>query len=256
MATENMNVINTRIQLKYDSLANWNSNDPTLLEGELAIAYLVGGMAEIPGSSGKHPVMFKVGPGKFSELPWASALAADVYKWAKTKAPTLNGKIIEFRNSDIGDPVHTIDLSDFITSSELTAVLNNYYTKAQVDALITDSETFSTDILTVNAFGGIAAGENLDGLTVRAILNKLLYPYVAPTLGNATGNPNGGTYEKGDVKTISSVSISVTKKSEAITKVALYNGSTLIQEKTGDAVKNGGTITFSGLSIKVPTDGN
>jgi hypothetical protein len=35
-----MKYLNTRVQLKYDSLANWTQNNPTLLEGEIAIAYL------------------------------------------------------------------------------------------------------------------------------------------------------------------------------------------------------------------------
>lgn len=118
------------------------------------------------------------------------------------------------------------------------------------------TDIFETDMLTVNAHGGVAANEDLNGLTTHAILKKILYPYVQPVLGNATASPNGGTYEKGVTKTITSVSISVTKKSELITSVALYNGSTLVEEKTGDAVKNGGTITFSGLSIEVPTNGN
>ena len=124
--------------------------------------------------------------------------------------------------------------------------------KAYVDA----EDIFEIDMLTVNAHGGVAANEDLNGLTTHEILKKILYPYVQPVVGNATASPNGGTYEKGVTKTITSVSISVTKKSEIITSVALYNGSSLIEEKTGDAVKNGGTITFSGLSVEVPTNGN
>lgn len=124
--------------------------------------------------------------------------------------------------------------------------------KAYVDA----EDIFEIDMLTVNAHGGIAANEDLNGLTTHEILKKILYPYVQPVLGNATGTPNGGTYEKGATKTITKVSITVTKKSEIITKVALYNGSTLIAEKTGDSIKNGGTFTFSDLSIVVPTNGN
>jgi hypothetical protein len=122
-------------------------------------------------------------------------------------------------------------------------------------AYVDEEDVFETDMTTINALGGIAAGADLNGLTTHEILKKILYPYVQPTLGNATASPNGGTYEKGVTKTITSVSISVTKKSEAITSVALYNGSTLIEEKTGDAVKNGGTITFS-TSVEVPTNGN
>ena len=123
-------------------------------------------------------------------------------------------------------------------------------------AYVDEEDVFEIDMLTVNAHGGVAAGTDLNGLTTHEILKKILYPYVEPTLGNATASPNGGTYEKGVTKTITSVSISVTKKSEAITSVALYNGSTLIEEKTGDAVKNGGTITFSNVNVEVPTNGN
>ena len=127
----------------------------------------------------------------------------------------------------------------------------------EVKVYVDEEDKFETDILTVNALGGIAAGDDLNGKTTHEILKKLLYPYVAPSLGSATASPqNGGTYEKGVKNTITSVSITITKKSESITKVALYNGSTLIEEKTGDTVKNGGTFTFSNVNIEVPTNGN
>lgn len=140
---------------------------------------------------------------------------------------------------------------------DITAI-NNEETGilAQAKTYVDNEDKFEIDMLTVNAHGGVAAGTDLNGLTTHEILKKILYPYVEPTLGNATASPNGGTYEKGVTKTITSVSISVTKKSEAITSVALYNGSTLIEEKTGDAVKNGGTITFSNVNVEVPTNGN
>lgn len=140
---------------------------------------------------------------------------------------------------------------------------NTYDTYGSAAQALTDAkdyvdtqDVFETDMNTINSLGGIGANVNLNGLTTHEVLKKLLYPYVDATVGNATASPNGGTYEKGATKTITSVSISITKKSEPITKVALYNGGTLIEEKTGDAVKNGGTITFSGLSVEVPTNGN
>lgn len=77
--------LNTRIKLKYDTLANWQGAgaDVVLLKGEVAIC-------EVPtGSTAEQvtppAILFKVGDGTktFSELPWASALAADVYAWAK-----------------------------------------------------------------------------------------------------------------------------------------------------------------------------
>ena len=76
-------ILNTRIQLKYDSLENWSANNPTLKSGELAIAYLPPkGNGSAPAAA-SEAILFKVGPGKFNDLPWASALAADVYSWAK-----------------------------------------------------------------------------------------------------------------------------------------------------------------------------
>lgn len=79
----NEKILNTRIQLKYDSLTNWLKNDPTLLAGELAIVSLGHSQTTTTPDNGTHPILFKVGPGKFSTLPFASALAADVYGWAK-----------------------------------------------------------------------------------------------------------------------------------------------------------------------------
>lgn len=74
--------LNTRIQLKYDTLANWTSNDPTLKAGEVAIV-------EIPantGASQKEPIiLMKVGDGTktFTQLDYIGAYAIDVYSWAK-----------------------------------------------------------------------------------------------------------------------------------------------------------------------------
>lgn len=157
-------------------------------------------------------------------------------------------------------PENTYDA--YGASAQALADARSYADQAEADAVATakayvdNADKFEIDMLTVNAHGGIAANTDLNGMTTHEILKKILYPYVEPTLGNATASPNGGTYEKGVTKTITSVSIAVTKKSEAITSVALYNGSTLIEEKTGDAVKNGGTITFSNVNVEVPTNGN
>ena len=75
-------MLNTRILLKYDSYANWSSKNPVLRQGEVAIAYVAESHTQLEGKD-QHPVMFKVGPGNFNDLPWASALAADVHAWAK-----------------------------------------------------------------------------------------------------------------------------------------------------------------------------
>lgn len=74
--------LNTRIRLKYDTLANWTSNNPVLLAGELAIVEVPNNVDPIHNAPA---ILMKVGDGTstFTELSWSSALAADVYSWAK-----------------------------------------------------------------------------------------------------------------------------------------------------------------------------
>ena len=138
---------------------------------------------------------------------------------------------------------HTHDFADLENAPDMAL----YAKVADEEA----REVFTTEILTVNSLGGIAAGADLNGMTVREILAKLLYPYVAPTI-TATGTPNGGVYEKGDDKEITNVRAVVTKKSEAITKVEVFNGSVSLGIKEGDEVKAGGTFNFP-VTVSVPS---
>lgn len=87
--------LNTRIALKYDTLTNWNASEFILKKGEVAICSLAN--SETAEQSTPPAVLLKVGDGdhKFRELPWASALAADVYGWAKeaTKPSYTPGEV-------------------------------------------------------------------------------------------------------------------------------------------------------------------
>lgn len=82
---------NTRIKLKYDTLANWTTNKAkVLLEGEVGLCYVP---AVTSGTTTTAPtVLFKVGDGKttWENLPWGSGLAADVFDWAKKQVPDYN----------------------------------------------------------------------------------------------------------------------------------------------------------------------
>mgnify|MGYP004579250403 CR=1 FL=1 len=94
MATEKK--INTRIQLKYSTLAEWSDLSAEGKGGNLVLKSGEVGIVAIPKDS-THlqttppAIMFKVGDGTtaFKDLPWASALAADVYGWAKKSVPTV-----------------------------------------------------------------------------------------------------------------------------------------------------------------------
>ena len=105
--------LNTRIALKYDSYENWQTHNPILLKGEIAIAELpvkankdgVG----VPNAEGSTPaiqnapnILIKVGDGTnhYNDLKFVSALAADVYSWAKaaTKPTYSAGEITGLDN--------------------------------------------------------------------------------------------------------------------------------------------------------------
>ena len=118
---------------------------------------------------------------------------------------------------------------------------------------IDEAVTFENGITTVNALGGIGAGVSLDGKTAVEILDMLLFPYVKQTVGNVARTPNATLLEKGNNQVITKVQAVVTKKSKPIVKVELLKGSEVIAIKEGDAVKNGGTIVFDGLSVEVPS---
>lgn len=78
--------LNTRILLKYDSYVNWTKNNPVLKAGEMAIATVANIDAnKTTGFQNLPNVVLKVGDGTshYNDLKFVSALAADVYEWAK-----------------------------------------------------------------------------------------------------------------------------------------------------------------------------
>ena len=140
MATK---TLNTRIQLKYDTLGNWSTKNPQLLSGELAIVSL-GNTVDVnkPNpDNGTHPILFKVGPGNFNDLPFASALAADVYAWAKSKEIIADGSgnavtgVTVRANADGTSSVVLNKGETFATAAQLSDL------SGRVDAIDTDTDT-------------------------------------------------------------------------------------------------------------------
>lgn len=80
-------VLNTRIQLKYDSYANWESVWESFIPKAGEVIFFA-----VPQSTGEvqqePAILFKVGNGEttLKNLPWGSAIAADVYAWAKKQS--------------------------------------------------------------------------------------------------------------------------------------------------------------------------
>lgn len=112
----NMNTLNTRIKLKYDEYANWTSKNPVLLAGEVAIATIPSGTNVSTGAETTMQhlpnVVIKVGDGKtaYNLLPFVSALAADVYGWAKEpKKPTYTAGEIDGLDNFIAGEIQDTD---------------------------------------------------------------------------------------------------------------------------------------------------
>lgn len=128
--------LNTRIALKYDSYENWQTHNPILLKGEIAIAELPvngnkPGVGE-PNAAGSTPaiqnapnILIKVGDGTnhYNDLKFVSALAADVYSWAKAATkPTYSAGEITGLKDYIGQQIQ-----DTNTQYRIVAVDDSAY---------------------------------------------------------------------------------------------------------------------------------
>lgn len=85
---EVVNKLQTRIALKYDTLANWEASSIILKKGEIAIVefenqHIMAG--DHKPANTPPAVSMKVGDGEktFNQLPYVQAIAGDVYNWAK-----------------------------------------------------------------------------------------------------------------------------------------------------------------------------
>lgn len=142
--------LNTRIALKYDTLANWNASEFILKKGEVAICSLATG--ETAEQSTPPAVLLKVGDGvhKFSELPWASALAADVYGWAKAATkPTYTAT--EVGADSAGSAAGALTSAKAYTDQKISAI------PAQAEFTL---ETGTTDGSLVLKKNGVAVGDD------------------------------------------------------------------------------------------------
>ena len=157
--------LNTRIALKYDSYENWQTHNPILLKGEIAIAELpVNGNKDgvgVPNANGSTPaiqnapnILIKVGDGTnhYNDLKFVSALAADVYSWAKaaTKPTYSAGEITglndyisqtiqdtntQYRIVAVGDPAYSYKLQKKdISDADYTDVAGSLISLTDVDS--------------------------------------------------------------------------------------------------------------------------
>jgi phage tail tube protein FII len=137
----------TRIQLKHDSLTNWNESSIVLKPGEVGVAYVDVATKDAKGNIIHVPTaLLKVGENKanstatFNQLPFVSALAADVYAWAKKEGIDVidegQGEVLSDVHWDAEKQALVLSRTDVVTPAELTETLKSYYTKTEIDTLL------------------------------------------------------------------------------------------------------------------------
>lgn len=129
---------NARLKLKYDSYTNWNTKNPVLLAGELAICVVP---ADSNQATNEPTVLMKCGDGTktFNELGWISGLSADVYGWAKAaNKPTYSATEITGLEAYIGEKIQDTDTQYKLEADAEDGHKFYLYSKAKGD------ETFGT----------------------------------------------------------------------------------------------------------------
>lgn len=135
-------ILKTRIQLRYDTLTNWEANNPVLKAGEIAVVSIPSAPTKDVNSVPAPQILFKVGDGTtaFKLLKWASGLAADVYDWAKkSKRPAYkygDADLTGFGTAATKD-VSAFDAAGAASTAEANA---KAYTDQQIGALPPQAE--------------------------------------------------------------------------------------------------------------------
>lgn len=136
-----MPTLNTRIKLKYDTLANWSTANPVLLAGEVAVVAIpVTPPQDVTQESisqvTKPAIVFKVGDGttEFNTLPYASGLAADVYAWAKaaTKPSYTAGEVGADAAGTAAGLIGELDVTDSAVGGQYVSAVSQVNGKIQV----------------------------------------------------------------------------------------------------------------------------
>ena len=156
-------ILQTRIQLKYDTYTNWTTNNPILKAGEVAVATIPTGDTNNVSTS-LPAVLMKVGDGtsNYNALPFLSAKAADVYAYAKKPEAEFIAWIKEIISTEGAYDAQGAAAQALVDAKAYTDALANGTVKTNTDAIsaIKDGTTIDSfaDVETALA-GKQAAGD-------------------------------------------------------------------------------------------------
>lgn len=185
-------ILNTRIQLRYDTWENWSDESVpnqkgnlVLLQGEVGITYVPDNVDPIHNAP---TILFKIGNGTspFKELNWASGLAADVYPWAKAATKP------KYDYTEVG-----ADKSGAASTAESNA---KSYTDSKIAALPSDTDTQYQLVLSGHTLKlqskakGATAWSDVSGQSFTLPDNDTTYTFAEGTTNGAfTVTPSNGT---------------------------------------------------------------
>lgn len=197
MATEK--TLNTRILLKYDTYANWTTNNPVLKKGEVAIATIENNQ---DGVQNAPSILMKVGDGEsnYNTLKFVSGLAADVHSWAKAATkPTYKADEIDGLADYIAGEIEDTD-----TQYQIVKV-DDYNYKLQSKALGGDWADVANGAIVIPKYddtevkADIEALEGLVGTT--AVATQIANAIDALDLANTYEAKGTAATEAGKVQT-------------------------------------------------------
>ena len=164
-------VVNTRIQLKYDTYENWTTNNLVLKAGEMAITVVP---VETGAVQQEPCVLMKVGDGTsaYNDLQFVSGRAADIYSWAKAASkPSYTASEIEGLDDYISGQIEDTDTQYQLVMDESNDHLLKLQSRPKTGGTWTDvvSVTLPDDSYNDTALTGrVSALETLVGDTAVA----------------------------------------------------------------------------------------
>lgn len=173
-----------------------------------------------------------------------AVLMSDADNEEKTIVDYVNEKIDELIGGAPGTYDTLKEIADYITAHEEVAeALNEAIgSKASKDDVKYKNQTPSTV-----AVGGVPAGyvPPTGGIDVRDLVDKMLHAYVAPKVTASAVPTNGGVFEIGTSKTVSSVTVNITLGSAGIKKIEVLDGSDVLGSLTTGIEGGANTVTLT-----------
>lgn len=190
-------ILQTRIQLKYDTYTNWLTANPILKKGEMAVATISApSSTQVVNSVTTPQVILKIGDGTtvYKNLPFTSALAADVYNWAKSSDVAIeagtDGYNLVFKDGDRS--IKTVALPKFLQAADLPTVNNGKFTVSGGDGLsgsgnMTANQADDTSVTITHAVPTGAAAEAKGSTKARTYIKTVTTDKFGHVTGVTTG---------------------------------------------------------------------